>query len=78
MPQVKAPYDEDELIRALKALARRWPTKTHWLFSASGTLCLMRYDPDGQRARLGPGPDESIDQAAVVETFNIPNDGGDW
>jgi hypothetical protein len=67
---------EAEAIKALKALARKWP-KTLWLFSASGTLCVMRAGPDGGRIHHPP-PDNGIDPAYMLDTISTPNDGGDW
>jgi hypothetical protein len=70
--------EERAAIRALKKLTRRWP-KTLWLFSASGTLHVMRCDADGKRAvtdsTMGDG---GVDPDYSVTTVKIPNDGGDW
>lgn len=65
---------EKAAISELRAIARRWP-KTLWLFSASGTLCVMRRDPGGDPHHLQNG---SVDPAYVLATIAIPNDGGDW
>lgn len=66
--------EEKRAIAGLKRIAKKWP-KTLWLFSASGTLCVMRTDDDGERAHTrGAG----VDPDFVVETIQIPNDGGDW
>ena len=46
-----------------------------WLFSASGSLHVMRTGPDGQRIHTS---DDGVDQDFIVETIDIPNDGGDW
>ena len=67
--------DEQRAIASLKRLAKRWP-QSLWLFSASGTLCVMRKDEDGQQPHL---PDHGVDPAFMVDTISgIPNDGGDW
>jgi hypothetical protein len=66
--------DEASAVRALQRLAKRWP-KSLWLFSASGTLCVMRNGPDGQRVMDGIGVDSA---ATVWSTRAIENDGGDW
>lgn len=66
--------EEQKAIRALKRLARTWP-KSLWLFSASGTLCVMRSRQDGNHHTT---PDGGIDPDYVLESINIPNDGGDW
>lgn len=65
---------ETKAIAGLKTLAKRWP-KSLWLFSASGTLCVMQRGPDGERAHTSAG---GVDEAYVLATINIPNDGGDW
>lgn len=65
---------ERNAISALKRLAKRWP-KGLWLFSASGSLHVMRTGPDGQQIHTS---DDGIDQDFIVETIDIPNDGGDW
>ena len=66
--------EEQQAINDLQRLRKRWP-KTLWLFSASGTLCVMRKGPDGNRATL---PGGGVDQAYIVATVGIENDGGDW
>jgi len=65
--------EERAAIRALKRLEKTWP-KSLWLFSASGSLCVMRKDAEGERVmrRDGFDPDYAID------TIYIENDGGDW
>lgn len=65
--------DERKAIRAMNRLAKTWP-KSLWLFSASGTLTIMRKDATGTRAGDGDG----VDQAFAVDTVDIQNDGGDW
>ncbi len=64
---------EKAAIASLKKLAKTWP-KSLWLFSASGTLCVMQKKADGERARIEDG----IDQEYVVTEIKIENDGGDW
>lgn len=66
--------EEMKAIRSLRRLAKRWP-KSLWLFSASGSLCVMRALPDGGSAHVsGSG----VDPTFVLDTIDIPNDGGDW
>jgi hypothetical protein len=65
---------EARAIASLRRLAKRWP-KTLWLFSASGTLCVMRFGTDGDRLRVDGG---GMDPQACLATIAIPNDGGDW
>jgi len=49
------------------------------LFSANGTLCVMRKKPDGERYRADDHRGGTAeDQKAVVDTIRIENDGGDW
>ena len=66
---------ETSVIAALHRLAKRWP-ETLWLFSAGGTLCVMRKGPDGGHI-FKPGS-SSIDPDYVVATVDIENSGGDW
>ena len=65
--------DEKAAISALKRLQKRWP-KTLWLFSSSGTLLVMRCDENGERVMNHLG---CVHQDYVVDTIDIPNDGGD-
>ena len=65
---------EKAAIRALDSLAKKWP-KTLWLFSASGSLKVMRCGPNGEQM---VGEFGGMDDDYVVATINIPNDGGDW
>ena len=67
--------EERKAIASLKRLAKKWPDSL-WLFSASGTLCVMKYDEDGRRAVTSVG---GVDQNYCVDTVDgITNDGGDW
>jgi len=65
---------EGAAISQLQTLARKWP-ETLWLFSASGTLNVMRTDHNGKQATL---PGGGVDPAFSVAVVRIPNDGGDW
>lgn len=65
---------EATAIKQLKALASHWP-KSLWLFSANGSLNVMKCTPEGKHATL---PSQGMDPAYVVATADIPNDGGDW
>jgi len=65
---------EEQAIKALKRLAKRWP-KSLWLYSASGTLCVMRCDENGECVHTSRG---GVDSDYIVDYINIPNDGGDW
>lgn len=75
MADLEPTPDEARAIRALKRIAKTWP-KSLWLFSANGTLSVMRADEDGGHIELGFG--EGIDPAYALATIDIPNDGGDW
>lgn len=66
--------EEARAIRSLQRLAKTWP-KSLWLFSASGSLCVMQKDDDGERRRL---PCNGMDPDASLATIKIENDGGDW
>ena len=66
---------EKRIIRALMRLDKIWP-KELWLYSANGTLNLMRKHPDGSKTKKG---EEQFDHELVIERFpRIENDGGDW
>lgn len=71
---LKPTKDEKRAISALKKVAAKWP-KSLWLFSASGSLCVMRSGPNGDQIVNSGG---GIDQAYLIVSVNIPNDGGDW
>ena len=66
---------EKEAIKKLKDLARDWP-KTLWLFAASGDLCVMSTDSDGNRVYTEQGG--GVDPRYIIEYIDIPCDGGDW
>jgi hypothetical protein len=72
---------EQDAIDALQDLAKRWP-KSLWLFSASGRLCVMKRDDDGEKVMIGDpalGQYGGVDPAYKVCTIHgIANDGGDW
>lgn len=66
--------EERKAIRTLKRIAKTWP-KSLWLFSASGSLHVMQADRDGSHVHTRDG---GIDPDYLLDTINIPNDGGDW
>lgn len=74
--RLKPTLEEKRAIDALKRLEKHWP-KSLWLYSASGTLCVMRRDDQGNQAML-PGVGGGVDKAYKVDEIAIPNDGGDW
>ena len=65
--------EERKAISSLKRLAKRWP-KSQWLFSASGTLHVMRNGEDGEAVYDGEG----IERDCIITSIDIQNDGGDW
>lgn len=70
--------EEEAAISALKKLAKKWP-KSLWLYSASGSLNVMRKTEDGKFAFRGGRFGEGFDSEYVIETITgIDNDGGDW
>lgn len=66
--------EEEKAIAALKRIAKKWP-ESLWLFSASGTLCVMKKYPGN--SRYPPGWSD-LSTEAEVATIAIENDGGDW
>jgi hypothetical protein len=67
---------EAKWIAELKAVARKRPHHL-WLFSASGSLNVMRGGPDAEHIHL-EAPHGGVDPAYSLDTISIPNDGGDW
>ena len=70
---MKLTPDEKRAIAALKRVATDWP-ESLWLFSASGSLCVMK-KKDGKRVYL---PTYGVDPDYLVDKIAIENDGGDW
>jgi hypothetical protein len=66
--------DERAAIKALKRVAACWPNSL-WLFSASGSLNVMRKGADGEHVQT---PSGGVDPAYSVDRIDIENDGGDW
>lgn len=73
---MKLTQGEQEAVTALNRVAKDWP-KSLWLFSANGTLCVVKKKSDGKRAMM-TGNSPGFDQDYVVAHVNIENDGGDW
>jgi hypothetical protein len=68
---------EKRAICALKRLAKRWPSSL-WLFSAGGSLWVMRSGPRGEHVTTD-GPDGAINSTFIVDQIDgISNDGGDF
>lgn len=70
---MKLTRQERNAIRTLKRLETTWP-QSLWLFSASGSLHVMKKDANGKIPMDGEG----ISPEFVVATLDIENDGGDW
>ncbi len=68
---------EKKAIAALNRAAKIWPDSL-WLFSAAGTLCVMRKDADMEKVFLDGAYQGGFDQDYVISTVDIENDGGDW
>ena len=74
---IKLTKDEDAAINGLKRIAKKWP-ESLWLFSASGTLYVMR-KKDGGYAHGGGNPSPGgVNPDYIVDKIDIENDGGDW
>lgn len=71
---MKLTKKEDKAISALEKVSKNWP-KSLWLYSASGTLWVMRYNDKGKTAILSNG---SVDPDYCITSISIDNDGGDW
>lgn len=67
------PMSEEQAIAALNRIVKRWP-QSLWLWAASGSLHIMKCNPDGSRqeTRTGGYADASVGYVS------IPCDGGDW
>lgn len=65
---------EQQAVENLLELAMRWP-KSLWLFSAAGTLFVMKKNSQGERVMKASG---GVDQKQVMFKVPIENDGGDW
>jgi hypothetical protein len=72
--KIKPTSEEKKAIEALKKIADKWP-KSLWLFSASGSLCVMRRGSNGEQVMKKNG---GVDSDFIVDEIDIPNDGGDW
>jgi len=66
--------EEKSVIASLHRVAKKWP-ESLWLFSASGTLWVMRHDDEGNCAMLPCG---GVDPDYTIDIIKIENDGGDW
>ena len=66
--------EEKRAINQLKRIEKTFPDSL-WLFSASGTLCVMKKDEDNKRVYDSTG---TVDRHYVVDCIDIENEGGDW
>lgn len=71
---MKLTADERRAIVARTTLAKTWP-RSLWLYSASGTLCVMRALPDAAHAMKKGG---GVDDRYLLDLVDRPNSGGDW
>ena len=76
MKKFKLRKQEKDVIKILKSLEEIWPDSL-WMYSASGTLCIMRAE-FGTNKRAMKKDFEGYDQDYIVDTIDIPNDGGDF
>lgn len=65
---------EKTAIAELKRVAKVWP-KSLWLWSANGSLCIMKCDKNNNPIYNKYG---AVDSDHIVDKINIYNDGGDW
>lgn len=66
--------EEKRAINALERIAKKWP-KSLWLYSGSGSLCVMKKAEGNNRAMNENG---GVCQEHIITTIKIENDGGDW
>lgn len=66
--------EEEKAIAALRRVAGKWP-KTLMLFSANGSLYVMKLNEKGDHMDRWGDPDQSL---CVTTISGIRNDGGDW
>lgn len=77
MSEIGATDEERKAIAALKRLASKWPSSL-WLFTASGTITVMRMGEDGAPVYAEDG---GVDQRYILDRIDpllIRADGGDW
>jgi hypothetical protein len=65
---------EKKAIEEINNLEKIWPSSL-WLFSASGTLHIMKCDKNGEKVFNSGG---YVDIDYCVGEVSIMNDGGDW
>jgi hypothetical protein len=66
--------EEQNAINTLKRLEKRWP-KGLWLFSNGMSISIMKYPENMDDIVNESG---GMNQDYIVDSIDIPNDGGDW
>lgn len=75
MTDIKLSKHEEKIIKELKSIAKRWPSKL-WIFAgSSGGLVIMRTGKDGKPVHTKYG---GVDPDYVIDEIDIPADGGDF
>lgn len=70
--------EEQNAINTLQRLKKRWP-KSLWLFATGLSISVMRCDENGKRVYFdGHNKDGGVNPDYVVDSIDLPNDGGDW
>jgi hypothetical protein len=65
--------DEEKALKALKALAMKWP-QTLQLLSMSGSMSVVF----ARDSRMNEDDPVVRQESVIAEVYGIPNDGGDW
>ena len=76
---MKTTKEEKAAINALNKLSKKWP-KTLWVFADGYGLRIMKCNDEGERVMypFGGGKGGGVNPDYMVESIDIPNDGGDW
>ncbi len=73
--EIKLSKHEKNIIKELKSIAKRWPSKL-WIFAgSSGGLLIIHTGEDGEPVHTKFG---GVDSDYVVDDIKIPVDGGDF
>ncbi len=76
MPDPKLTKEEKAAIASLERVAAKWP-QSLWLYSASGTLNVMKKSQGIKRVMFAL-PHGGVAPGMSVAQIEIENDGGDW
>lgn len=68
--------EEKAAVTRFKSAAANLDKHGFWIFSGSGTLCIMRCGNKGGSTVMDEN--EGVDQRFIVDYAKILNDGGDW